>query len=227
MSIIITRRLALVGGGTLFVAPALAQEEGQAEREIVEKARLSVDAIRRDKDLESVNRLLPRAKAALVCPEMHKGGFLLGAEGGSGVLLGRGADGSWSAPAFYSLGSGSLGLQAGYEKSEVLLVVMTDKGLEQLLKNQVKLGADLSVAVGPKGGGLEAGTTLGGDVYSYARSKGAFAGVSLEGSVINSRESRNRSYYGKPATARDIVVGRKFTSTYAKGLQEALGRASA
>src|SRR5262245_53025750 len=120
MAIVASRRFILTAaGGAALAGPARAQD-GKAEREIVEKARASVDAIRGDKDLESVNRLLPRAKAALICPELHKGGFILGAEGGSGVLLGRGADGSWSGPAFYSLSGGSLGLQAGYEKSELI-----------------------------------------------------------------------------------------------------------
>jgi lipid-binding SYLF domain-containing protein len=145
------------------------------------------------------------------------------------VLCARGADGGWSAPAFYSIGSGSIGLQAGYEKSEVIFLVMTDKGLEQILKSQFKLGADASVAVGPKGGGIEAATTLaaGADIYSFARAKGAFLGASFEGSVISSRESRNKAYYGKPATARDIVVNRKFSSALREGAAGGAGAARA
>ena len=225
MTILITRRIALAAAGAAaFADPARAA--GESEREIVDKSRITVEAMRRDKDLQAINGLLPRSKAVLVIPSLIKAGFILGAEGGSGVLLGHGTDGSWSAPAFFTMGSGSLGLQAGIQDAEVMFLMMTQKGLDQILKSEFKLGAEASVAAGPVGIGVAAATTLavGADIYSYARAKGAFVGASFAGSVINPRDSWNANYYGKPATARDIVINRKFSSSYAKGLQEALAR---
>ena len=225
MKLRITRRLFLATGAAAAGAP-FAHAAGEAEREIVDKARISVEAMRRDKDLAPINGLLPRSKAVLVIPSLLKAGFILGGEGGSGVLLGRADDGSWSAPAFYTMGAGSIGLQVGVQDAEVMFLVMTQKGLDQMIKSQFKLGAEASVAAGPVGMGVAAATTLavGADVYSYARTKGAFVGGSFSGSVIDSRDAWNANYYGKPATARDIVIHRRFTSTYARALQEALSR---
>lgn len=228
MTFTITRRLALAAGGAAaFVSPARA--EGEAEREIVDKARITVESMRRSKDFEPLNGLLPRSKGVLVIPSLIKAGFILGAEGGSGVLLGRADNGSWSGPAFYTMGSGSVGLQIGVQDAEVIFVIMTQKGLEAVLKAEVKLGAQASIAAGPTGMGVAAATTmaLGADMYSYARTKGAFVGASFDGSVIAARDEWNKRYYGKPASARAIVIQRSFTSTYAKALQEALSRPAA
>jgi len=225
MTFRLTRRLFLATGAAAAGAP-FAHAAGESEREIVDKSRITVEAMRRDKDMAAINGLLPRCKGVLVIPSLLKAGFILGGEGGSGVLLGRADDGSWSAPAFYTMGSGSIGLQVGVQDAEVMFLVMTPKGLEQILKSQFTLGAEASLAAGPVGMGVAAATTLavGADVYSYARTKGAFAGGSFAGSVINSRDSWNANYYGKPASARDIVIHRRFTSTYARALHEALSR---
>ena len=225
MTILITRRIALAAAGAAaFADPARAA--GESEREIVDKSRITVEAMRRDKDMQAINGLLPRSKGAIVIPSLLKAAFILGAEGGSGVLVGRAADGSWSAPAFVTMGSGSAGLQIGAQDAEVLFVIMTQKGLDQVIKSEFKLGAEASIAAGPVGMGVAAATTLavGADMYSYARTRGAFVGGSFAGSVIASRDSWNANYYGKPASARDIVINRKFSSSYAKGLQEALAR---
>jgi hypothetical protein len=130
--------------------------------------------MRRDKDMQAINGLLPRSKAVLVIPSLIKAGFILGAEGGSGVLLGHGTDGSWSAPAFFTMGSGSVGLQAGIQDAEVMFLMMTQKGLDQILKSEFKLGAEASVAAGPVGIGVAAATTLavGADIYSYGARQG-------------------------------------------------------
>jgi len=203
-------------------APATAQK---AEQEIVDKARIAVDSLRRDSDHPSLNPTLAKAKAVLIIPSLLKAGFILGGEGGSGVLLARTADGGWSGPAFYTLASGSVGLQIGAQDAEVIFLVMTDKGLKQVIQSQFKLGADASVAVGPKGAGVEAATTLamGADIYSFARARGAFAGGSFEGSYIAAREEWNKAYHGQALSVEDIVLHNKAPNPGADALKQALG----
>src|SRR5690606_26484867 len=120
--------------------------------EIVDRARYTVTKIAREKDLRhTVPALLARAKAVMVFPMLLKGAFLVGGEGGTGVLLSRDDAGNWSSPAFYTLGALSFGLQIGGQASEAMLSIMTDRGLKSIIDDQVKLGGDLSVAVGPVG----------------------------------------------------------------------------
>jgi lipid-binding SYLF domain-containing protein len=203
-------------------APAAAQ---QAEQEIIDKARIAVDSLRRDTDHPSLNPTLAKAKAVLIIPSLLKAGFILGGEGGSGALLARTADGGWSGPAFYTLASGSVGLQIGAQDAEVIFLIMTDKGLKQVLQSQFKLGADASIAVGPKGTGVEAATTLamGADIYSFARARGAYAGGSFEGSYIAAREEWNKTYYGQTLSVQDIVLHNKASNRGADALKQALG----
>jgi lipid-binding SYLF domain-containing protein len=217
------RVLVLAVGLALAAVPAMAQ---QAEQEIVDKARLALDHLRNDPDHPSLNPTLARAKAVLIVPSLLKAGFILGGEGGSGVLLARGANGDWSAPAFYTLASGSIGLQIGAQDAEVIFIVMTDKGLKQVIQSQFKLGADASIAIGPKGTGVEASTTLalGADIYSFSRTRGAFAGGSFEGSLIKAREEWNKTYYGQAVSVEDIVLHHKALNPGAGALQQALAR---
>jgi lipid-binding SYLF domain-containing protein len=213
-------RLFMIAAVAVIAAPALAQQDQQ---DIVEKSRIALNALRNDPDHPSLNTALGRAKAVLIIPSLLKAGFLVGGEGGSGVLLVRQPDGSWSPPAFYTMASGSIGLQVGVQDSEVLFTVMTDKGLKQVMQNQFKLGADASIALGPIGGGVEAATTLnmGADIYAFSRSKGAFAGGSFEGSFIKARDEWNKLYYGQAVTADDIVAG-KVSNAGADQLRQAL-----
>jgi len=204
-----------------FASPALAQQDQQ---DIVDKARISLNALRNDPDHPNLNAVLGRAKAVLIIPSLLKAGFLIGGEGGSGVLLVRNGNGEWSAPAFYTLASGSIGLQVGVQDAEVLFAVMTDKGLQQVIKNQFKMGADASVALGPIGGGVEASTTLNlkADIYAFSRAKGAFAGGSFEGSLIKAREEWNKAYYGQALSVDDIVMHGKAHNAGADPLRQAL-----
>jgi lipid-binding SYLF domain-containing protein len=213
-------RFFIVAALALLAAPALAQQDQQ---DIVEKSRIALNALRNDADHPNLNAVLGRAKAVLIIPSLLKAGFLVGGEGGSGVLLVRQADGNWSPPAFYTMASGSVGLQVGVQDSEVLFTVMTDKGLKQVMQNQFKMGADASVALGPIGGGVEAATTLsmGADIYAFSRSKGAFAGGSFEGSYIKARDEWNKLYYGQAVTVDDVVAG-KVSNPGADALRQAL-----
>ncbi|HSR71739.1 MAG TPA: lipid-binding SYLF domain-containing protein, partial [Kiloniellales bacterium] len=151
-------------------------------------------------------------------------GFIVGAEGGSGVLLVRGSDGSWSPPAFYTLAAGSIGLQIGGQVSEVVFTLMNDGAVNAMLKNEVKLGADASVAIGPIGAGVEASTTtnLREDIIAFSRAVGLFAGGAFEGAKLISRENWNAEYYGAAASPKAIVVDRKFFNPQADKLRQAL-----
>ncbi len=170
---------------------------------LVNKATKTFYDFMADPDMGWVRSNLKKAKAILIIPACYKGGFIFGAEGGTGVLLARDdKTGKWSYPAFYTMGSISFGLQIGGKVSEIILLVMTDRGKDALLSPSFKLGADISVAAGPVGAGAEAKTF---DVLAFARSKGAFGGVSISGAVITARDSMNQIYYGKKVRPVDIL----------------------
>jgi lipid-binding SYLF domain-containing protein len=189
----------------LWCATAHAASEQEA---LVEKARLTLESMAQAKDLP-VADYLKRAKAVLIVPQFLKAGFIIGGAGGSGVMVARGPQG-WSDPAFMTMGAGSIGLQIGAEAQEILLLVMTDKGLDAILKDNVKLGGDASIAVGPVGAGASAATTtnLDADVVSFARSKGLYGGVSFEGAVVANRAEWNEAYYGRKLSGPEIVKGK-------------------
>ena len=191
---------------------------------LVEEARTSLERMLGSQDNEPFKRYLNNARAVLIVPELIKGGLIVGAEGGSGVLLVRGADGTWSAPAFYTLAAGSLGLQFGVQISEVVFTVMTDSAVEALLNSEFKLGADASVAMGPLGAGIEASSTtnIGADIYAFSRAVGLFGGGALEGAKILNRQDYNDGYYGAAALPREVVIERKFFNPQADKLREAL-----
>ncbi len=205
-------------GGT-----ALAQAESEPEA-LVTESRLSVDRLMADKDFFQLPNFIKNAKGIYIVPQLVKGGFIIGAEGGSGVFLARGTDGSWSAPAFYTLAAGSIGLQIGGEVKEVVFVLMSDKAVDAMLSSEFKLGADASISVGPIGRGVEASRTtdLTSDIYAFSKSVGLFGGGALEGAKIFERESLNTGYYGSGATARSIVIDRKFSNAQADKLRETL-----
>lgn len=194
------------------------------EQEVVDKARITATKLLSNPDFGSLPGKLKDAKAVIIIPSLIKGAFFFGAQGGTGVLLAKSPQGSWSYPAFYTLGGGSFGLQIGAKAAEVILLVMNDGALDAVLKNQVKLGADASFAMGEIGAGVEGSTTtnVGADIIAFGSAEGLFAGVALEGSVINSRESMDEAYYGKGAKAREIVVDQKFSNGAADSLRQVL-----
>ncbi len=212
--------------GAVAIVFALAQPAtaGATAEELIEESRITVESMMTDTELPQVRQVVEKARGVLIVPELIKGGFIIGAEGGSGVLLVRGSDGSWSSPAFYTLVAGSIGLQIGGQIAEVIFALMNDGAVEAFLGNEFKLGADLSIAVGPLGRGVEVSTTtnLDKDIYAYSRVVGLFGGGSLEGAKIMTRQDLNDAYYGAVATARDIVIERKFFNREADALRKAL-----
>lgn len=196
-----------------------------APQRVVDAALATYRNLTADPDFANLNSLLARAKAVVIVPEMIKGGFIIGGEWGQGVMLARdGATGAWSEPAFVTLASGSIGLQIGGSVSQVVLVVMTDMGLNAMLKDKVTLGGGASVAAGPVGAGVNAQSTsdINDDVYSYAKAQGLFAGAAIEGAVLESDPERNRFYYGAEYSTRQIVLGHVASNAGADVLRAAL-----
>jgi lipid-binding SYLF domain-containing protein len=148
-------------------------------------------------------RILDDAHAVAILPGVVKVGFVVGGRRGSGVLLVRREDGSWSAPAFLSLTGGSFGLQAGASSTDVVLVFRNRGGVQSLLDGKTTLGGTISVAAGPTGRNAEAATDgrLRAELYAYSRSRGAFAGLSLEGATLQFSKASNRRVYGTPSAA--------------------------
>lgn len=178
-------------------------------QQLVERARLTVASFAADKNIGKPARdLLKKAKGVYIAPEVLRGAFIVGASGGSGVLLVRDDKGQWNGPAFYTIGEASFGFQAGVDKSEVMLLIMSDRGVSTMLKSSVKLGADTSVAAGPVGAGATAETAnVSADILSFARAKGLYAGASLEGAVMSKREGLNEAYYSKSdITPTEILI---------------------
>jgi lipid-binding SYLF domain-containing protein len=170
--------------------------------------------------------LLGRAYAVAVIPSVIKAGFIVGGTYGKGVIVARRADGAWSNPAFVQLTQGSLGFQAGAQSTDLILVFKTQRALDGLSRGKITLGGDASIAAGPVGRQATAATDIQmqSEIYSYARSRGFFAGVSLQGGVLSMDRKSNGEYYqGETSAARILadttipspVSGRRFIDTLA------------
>ena len=186
----------------LFATAVCAQSD---QRSLVTAATLTFANFTNDPDMAWLKRNLGRAKAVLIAPEITKAGFILGGSGGRAVVVARDPkSGKWVGPAFYTLATGSVGFQAGIAVSEVVTLVMTDKGLNTLLANSFKMGGDAAVAAGPVGAGAQ--SNLVADFVSFSRAKGVYGGINFDGTIVSTSDKWNRIYYGKPVTASDILV---------------------
>jgi lipid-binding SYLF domain-containing protein len=155
--------------------------------------------------------LLGRCRGLAIIPGVIKAAYGIGGQYGRGLLVVRNEDGSWSAPVFISMIGGSLGWQLGVQKSDIILVFKTEKSVDGISSGKVTLGADMSVAAGPVGRNAEAATDLDmeAEIYSYSKSKGLFAGISLKGASIQIDKDANREFYGRPdIEAKDILTGK-------------------
>ena len=154
--------------------------------------------------------VLEKAEGIAVFPSTIKAGLLVGGQRGRGILSARGDSGTWSSPAFLTLTGGSIGLQIGAQATDLLLVIMNRRGLENLVRNQFKVGADAGVAAGPVGRDAQASTDIQmrAQILSYSRARGVFAGVTINGSTIRQDTDANARFYGKPYTTRQIVFER-------------------
>lgn len=207
----------------LLLLPALARAQTE-EQALVDRAALAVQEVMTDNEPQAFVRLLQRARAVVVCPRVFRAGFFVGGEGGGCVLAGRDGAGSWSSPAFMSLGSGSIGLQFGVSDSQLIMMIMTERGLNAVLDSQFKIGADAQITVATLGAGIEGATTaaLGADIVVWSRSRGLFAGAALGGSLLATRSEWNRAYYGRDVSPRQIVVGMEVHNPGADPLRQVL-----
>lgn len=183
-----------------FAAPAQAQNEQQV---LVDQAVTTLSNFMRDPEMKWLQQNIGRAKAVLIAPEIVKAGFIIGGSGGRGVLVAR-SGGKWVGPAFYTLATASIGFQAGIAASEMVTLVMTDKGMNSLMASTFKFGGDASVAAGPVGAGAKSDITA--DLIAFSRSKGVYGGLNLDGTVVSSNDDWNKAFFGKPALPPDILI---------------------
>jgi SH3 domain-containing YSC84-like protein 1 len=217
------RALAVLAGPLLFAGSGAQAAPGAGDAaKIVAGAEAVLQDLAADHDFAGLRAALPRAKAVLIFPEVLRAGFLIGGSGGSGVLMVREPDGGWLGPAFYTVGSASLGLQAGATTARMVMLVHDDKVLDRLYGSRIKLGADASAALGAKGVEKTVGVTT--DFTVYAKVKGAFAGIAFDGAVLDARQRLNKAFYGLDATPVDILVRRTVRSAAGNGLRAKLAR---
>ncbi|HEY1633104.1 MAG TPA: lipid-binding SYLF domain-containing protein [Rhizomicrobium sp.] len=184
------------------------QAQASDTSEVLAHANGTVNDLRHDQVFGDARANLRNARAILIVPRLVKGGFVFGAEGGDGVLLARTRHG-WSDPAFYSLGSASFGLQIGLEQSQLVMIIMTDRALRAVERSKFKFGADAGLTVVTLGAGAGAATSgnLSGDIILWSKSKGAYGGITLNGSVIAPEDDTNADFYGHSVSVPDILGG--------------------
>ena len=195
-----------------FAAPA-SDKDDKDEAKRLENSGTVIDEILNVPD-NIPQDLLDKARCVVVLPSVVKAAFIVGGSYGRGVMVCRTGEhfrGPWGAPAMYALEGGSIGFQIGGQATDFVILVMNDRGASSLLKSKVKLGADAAVAAGPKGRDAQANTDayLRAEMLSYSRSRGVFAGISLEGSTLRPDNDANRKLYGKDASAAEIVTESK------------------
>lgn len=213
----------------LLTVPAVAARADPIDQaQVVDAATTTVERMKTDANFQQTFMPeLAKARAVLIVPALYKGGFFFGGQYGNGVLLARKGDGSWTYPAFYTIEGGSFGFQFGLESSAIILLVMSDAGLNAVLNNQFKFGADAGITVVAVGASVGAATTsnLGADILAYSLSGiGLYGGLSLEGSVLSPRESWDAAYYGRNLSSRAIVLDNAATNSQAEHLRDILAR---
>ena len=218
----------LLGAQAFAVPPAalaaVTESDNAAAQTVVNHALVTVQDLRHDKEFGNARSLIARARAVLIVPSLFKAGFFFGGEGGNGVLLARNGHG-WSSPAFYTLGSASFGLQIGAQSAEMVMIVMTDRALQALMKSQFKVGADAGITVVTLGSNVQSATTTDGrvaDIVVWSSSSGAYAGLTVDGTLIEPRDGFNQEYYGRALKPSAIVLHNQGVNAHAGPLRRAL-----
>src|SRR6266550_194775 len=200
----------------LYAAQPRAQkdEDDKNEAKRVRDAATVFGEIMAAEDKAIPGAILNKASGIAIFPSTIKAGFVVGGMRGRGIISARGSNG-WSAPAFLTLTGGSFGLQIGGQAADIILVIDGDRGLQNLVSNQFKIGADAAIAAGPVGRDAQAATDLQlrAQILSYSRARGLFAGVTINGSTIRQDIDANQRFYGKRLTTRQIVFEGKAGST--------------
>lgn len=222
---------ALIAAGMFLASytPAMASDRDRVQL-LVDKARVTLSDFMSDPNYVWLHDNIKQAKGVLIFPQVIKGGFIWGGSGGTGVFLAKDErTGNWSEPAFYTLGSVTFGLQIGGAASEVVMLAMTQKAIDSMFSSSFKLGGEASVALGPVGGGAKAQADLPSvtaDFLTFAKSKGLYAGLNLEGAVIAVRDSLNTTYCGREVRPADIVVKNECSNRGADQLRKDLRKAA-
>jgi len=216
--------VAAAGAALLFSAPLARADDASDARAIADKARITMDTLARDKNFDAMRAAMKQARGVLIFPQIIKGAFFVGGSGGTGVLLARDDKGEWRGPVFFTIGSASIGIAFGGEAAETVIVVGSQKALDRLYASSMKLGADGSISAGPVGQGSTIAFTT--DMMSFSKSKGAFAGVSFDGSVLDVRESLNNAFYKRQVTPLDILVRRNVESADGAKLRASVAAAA-
>ena len=215
------RRAVLTGAVASAMTAAVAAPAWAAsdEQDVVDHSIGTLQDLRHDKEFGNARSLLRRARAVVIAPRIIKAGFFFGGEGGQAVLLARGPNG-WSDPAFYTVASASFGFQIGAQQSEMIMFVMSERALQALMRDQFKIGVNAGFAVVTLGSTVEGATTanVGPDIVVWASSSGAYAGVSLDGTLIVPKTDGDARYYGRPLSSADIVQRRRGRAPGASGL---------
>jgi len=207
-------RLAIIFAGALMLVPMSfgrpTDENAKDENNRLQNAGTVIQEILDIPD-DIPQDLLDKARCVIVMPSALKAAFVVGGSYGRGTMVcrtGKDFSGPWGAPAMYALEGGSVGLQIGGEATDLVILVMNNRGASSLLHSKVKLGADASIAAGPKGRTASADTDayLRAEMLSYSRARGVFAGISLEGTTLRPDEDANHRLYGKDASAATIIT---------------------
>lgn len=223
------RRTVLAGTAAAFAAPFLTSMPARADakrQSLVDSCLATARKILGGPDFPDAAGQMVNARGVLIIPELVQGGFIFGAAGGRGVLMGRSSPNNWSYPAFYGMGSGSVGLQVGGKVSEIVFIIRTEKGLQAILDHKFKVGAEAGVTMVAVGIGLEGATSAAGgaDIVAFANSQGLFAGASIEGSYLDADNDWNALYYGSGANAKSIILDRRYTNPGAEPLRQYLSK---
>src|SRR5271168_2219475 len=165
----------LIAAALSLLPLATAQAQGD-QQALVDRSTLALQEMMTQTVSEDPRRALQSARGALICPQVFRAGFIIGGEGGGCVLVARGAENTWSYPAFYGMGSGSIGFQIGIQDSQFVMLIMTDRGLGAVMDSQFKIGADASLAIATIGAGVQGSTTgaLGADIVAFSQSRGLY-----------------------------------------------------
>ena len=199
---------------------------GEQKKDVTERLQMATDVLSQmasapDKGIPE--EVLESAKCIAVVPHLVKGGFIFGGKHGRGVATCRTAEG-WSAPAFISVGGGSAGLQIGVEGVDLIMLIMNDRGMQQLLSSKFQISGEGSAAAGPVGRHASAGTDwkMDTEMLTYSRSKGIFAGLTLEGAVVQQDSDSTRSVYGSDVSFKSVLQGKASTPEIAREFMKAV-----
>lgn len=209
--------LALIAGPT----PAAANDA----QKLVDDATSMVRSMLADQEWQDFHALMKDARAVVLVPDFLEAGFFIGGAGGQCLIVARtGPDGAWSAPSFCMIGEASLGLQVGFQKSEMIMLVMNDEALVEIADGTAKFGGEAGLAVGMLGSGIKGATTLNfdKDIYAFARNQGLYGGIVIDGGWIEPDRDYNQAYYGRAVSAQHILIDRRVANPATNRLIAAL-----